>query len=85
MRDSVFISSICQCAPRNGNLRQTTCSGAEGILRAEGAVLVLRPRFAQSGLLDKVAQECLMRFADALQMYHFALWAVAVSSEIRAR
>jgi hypothetical protein len=47
--------------------------------------LVLRPRFAQSGLLDKVAQECLMRFADALQMYHFALWAVAVSSEIRAR
>jgi hypothetical protein len=68
MRDSVFISSICQCAPRNGNLRQTTCSGADCLLRAERAVLVLRPRFAQGGLLDKAAQECLMRSADALLM-----------------
>jgi hypothetical protein len=30
--------------------------------------LVLRPRFAQGGLLDKAAQECLMRSADALLM-----------------
>jgi hypothetical protein len=80
----VFISSICQCAPRNGNLRQTTCSGAEGILRAEGAVLVLRPRFAQSGLLDKVAQECLMRSAVPYRWFHFALWAVTVNPEFRA-